>query len=76
MLTLDSLLTQRGATVLTVLAQSVAEKQRKMVEGCRPGIKWSQGAQQAPNLFKSPSFTCLQICINKTKEVIYTLILP
>ena len=44
--------------MLTVLAQSMVEKQRKMVEGCRPGIKWSQGAQQVPNLFKSPSFTC------------------
>ena len=44
--------------MLTVFAQSMAEEQRKMVEGCRPGIKWSQGAQQAPNLFKSPSFIC------------------
>ena len=44
--------------MLTVFAQSVAKEQRKMVEGSRPGIKWSQGAQQALNLFKSPSFIC------------------
>ena len=41
--------------MLTALAQSVAEQQRKMAEGCRPRIKWSQGALQVTNLFKSVS---------------------
>ena len=51
-------------------AQSVAEKQRKMVEGCRPRIKWSQGALQVSNLFKS--FHLFKSVSTKPKGVIYT----